>query len=190
MRYKAGQREETKRRILQAVYRGFRQHGFDGAGVDGLAKEAGVTSGAFYKHFNSKGAAFRESVALGLEEFTEAVEHFQAQHGEQWLDEFSKFYLGQKRTCDLEDSCALQSLTPEVGRSDEQTRELYQEKLLQAVESFAAGLPSIDSQSDKERTWVYLAMLVGGVSLARAVKDPNLADIIARAIQNALQQNN
>jgi len=53
MRYKADQKEETRRKMLEAAGRGFRSHGYSGIGVDGLAKAADVTSGAFYSHFGS-----------------------------------------------------------------------------------------------------------------------------------------
>ena len=57
MRYAAGHKEGARTRILDAAGRGFRRLGFGGIGVDGLAKEAGVTSGAFYGHFPSKAEA-------------------------------------------------------------------------------------------------------------------------------------
>jgi TetR/AcrR family transcriptional repressor of nem operon len=45
MRYGPDHKEEARSRILHAAGRGFRRLGFGGVGVDGLAKEAGVTSG-------------------------------------------------------------------------------------------------------------------------------------------------
>ena len=48
MRYGPGLKQEARTKILDAAGRGFRRLGFGGIGVDGLAKEAGVTSGAFY----------------------------------------------------------------------------------------------------------------------------------------------
>src|ERR1700712_1064283 len=53
MRYSPEHKEETKRRILLAAGRSFRKEGFNQAGIDGLARGAGVTSGAFYGHFRS-----------------------------------------------------------------------------------------------------------------------------------------
>ena len=80
--------------------------------MDGLAKEADVTSGAFYGHFASKQAAFKEAVATGMEELRAGVMSFRETRGPKWLEAFIDFYLGYKRTCDLGDSCALQSLSP------------------------------------------------------------------------------
>ncbi len=186
VRYDPDQKQATRQKILKAAHRGFRRQGFDGAGVDGLAKEAGVTSGAFYKHFSSKSDAFRESVALGVGEFQAAVEMFQKVHGDAWLEAFARFYLGEKRCTELGDSCALQSLTPEVTRSDAPTRSAFQAALLKAVGVFAAGLPTSTEDGQSDRAWVNIALLIGGVTLARAVQDPALADEIANAIHGTI----
>ncbi len=185
MRYKEGQKQETRQRILDAVNRGFRRRGFSGAGVDGLAKEAGVTSGAFYAHFASKAEAFREAIRAGLIQFTEAVGYFQQEYGADWLAQFAQFYLGEKRSCDLAESCALQSLSAEVARSDVATRELFQAELLKAAQAFGAGLSHAEAEADQDAAWAHMAMLIGGVTLARAVQDPELADRIATAVRKA-----
>ncbi|MCU7815426.1 MAG: TetR/AcrR family transcriptional regulator [Candidatus Thiodiazotropha sp. (ex Rostrolucina anterorostrata)] len=187
MKYDPAHKLATHIKILEAIHRGFRRQGFEGAGIDGLAKDAGVTSGAFYKHFNSKADAFRKSVSLGVVEFRAAVEHFQKEHGDAWLDEFAKFYLGEKRCSELGDSCGLQSLTPEVARSDPTTRSIFQSELLKAAKSFSAGLPLMAEQQGTNRAWATIALLVGGVTLARAVEDPLLADEIADAVHNAVK---
>ncbi|MES9851737.1 MAG: TetR/AcrR family transcriptional regulator [Candidatus Thiodiazotropha sp. L084R] len=186
MRYSQEQKQVTREKILEAAHRGFRRQGFSGLGVDGLAKDAGVTSGAFYKHFKSKDDAFQESVARGVGEFQSAVEMFQEKYGESWLDEFARFYLGEKRCAKLGDSCGLQSLTPEVTRSGEKIRSTYQTALLKAAESFTNG--PLDSTHDRvpPTVWADIALLIGGVTLARAVQDPALADEIADAVHNAI----
>src|SRR5881397_2926842 len=54
MRYGKDQKEATRRRILDAAGRRFKQDGIDGAGVATLMSDAGLTNGAFYAHFTSK----------------------------------------------------------------------------------------------------------------------------------------
>jgi len=187
MRYKQGQKEQTHERIIDAAGRCFRKSGFSGVGVDGLAKEAGVTSGAFYGHFDSKLAAFSAAISSGLEELKTAISHLQKEHGNKWWTTFARFYMGQKRTCDLSESCALQSLTPEVGRADQAIRTLYESELLKIVQSASGGTATQKpDQAMTDKTWASLAMLVGGVSLARAVSDEKLSDEIATAIENAV----
>lgn len=187
-RYKQDHKEQTREKIITAAGRCFRKGGYGGIGVDGLAKEAGVTSGAFYGHFDSKKSAFKAAIVAGLNDVRLAITHLQEQYGESWWEEFAKIYLNQKRTCDLTESCALQSLTPEVGRSDEAIRGTFETELLKIVEIANRETTQISDQSVNEKTWANLAMLIGGVTLARAVNDVKLSDEIAIAIQNVMNK--
>src|SRR3954452_19181784 len=86
VRYSREQQEETHRRILRSVGRGFRSSGFGGVGVDALAKGAAVTSGAFYGHFRSKADAFRSALTTGLEDLRQAVLGLRAEQGPGWIE--------------------------------------------------------------------------------------------------------
>lgn len=181
-RYKTEHKEQTRERIIDAAGRCFKKNGFSGIGVDGLAKEAGVTSGAFYGHFTSKNTAFNAAVEAGMEELLDGVSQFKEQHGNNWWSEFAEFYMGQKRTCDLAEGCALQTLTPEVGRADESVKATFESELLKVVKAATGS----DKQKKVDKTWAKLAMLAGGVTLARAVNDKKLAMEIAQAIKKAV----
>ena len=186
MRYKAGHKEESRARILEAVGRGLRRHGVGGIGVDGLAKEAGVTSGAFYGHFATKTEAFEEAAVAGLQELLAGLQELQAGHGADWLPAFVDLYLGFKRTCALDDACGLQALTPEVARADLPLRRRYEGVLLQVVSCVAAGLPErAGAASPDARAWALLALLSGGVTMARSLADPALSDHAAEALKRA-----
>ena len=182
-RYAPGHREEARARILAAVGRGFRKRGYGGIGVDGLAREAAVTSGALYGHFPSKEAAFKEAVIAGLDELRAGIEALRAEHGAKWIEVFVDFYLGYKRTCELGDSCTLQSLTPEVQRSDSETKTAYEARMKGVADAVADGLSGADAADRAQRAWALLAILTGGVTLARAVEDQATSDTIAAAVR-------
>jgi TetR/AcrR family transcriptional repressor of nem operon len=184
-RYGPGHKQEAKARILAAVGRGFRKRGYGGIGVDGLAKEAEVTSGALYGHFPSKEAAFKEAVVSGIDELRQGIEALRAEHGSKWVEAFVDFYLGHKRTCQLGESCALQSLTPEVQRADSATKAAFEAEMSLVVRAVADGLSGASAARRLERAWALLAILSGGVTLARAVKDQAVANGIAAAIRKA-----
>lgn len=185
MAQRAEQREESRARILTSAGRGFRSRGFDGLGVDGLAREAGVTSGAFYAHFASKAEAFREAVVTGMQDLRAGVERMRATRGADWRRAFIAFYLGERRKAELPESCALQSLTGEVARADAEARQAYERELQKVVTATADGLAARSSVERRADAIALLALLSGGVSLARAVNDPLLADEIADAVQAA-----
>jgi len=186
MRYGPGHKDEARSRILNAAGRGFRRLGFGGIGVDGLAKEAGVTSGAFYGHFPSKAEAFKAAAVAGLVQLREAIEDLRAREGEDWLATFVDFYISVRRTCDLGESCALQSLTPEVARADHDTRTAYEAELLRVAEAVAQGLPAGSLPARRKTAWAILAMLSGGISMARSAADPKTGAQIAASIKSAV----
>lgn len=183
---RAEQKVLTRRRIVDAAARGFRRNGFGGIGVDGLAKEAGVTSGAFYVHFDSKSSAFREAVTQGMKELKEGVLHFQATHAKAWWPEFVRFYLGFKRTCDLSESCTLQSLSPEVARSDDASRAAFEAGLHEVAEAIVAGPRSPGVPRDSASACAALAALVGAVTLSRAVHSAAVSRQIAESTGRTL----
>ena len=181
MRYKTGHKEEARARMVAAAGRGFRRQGFGGIGVDGLAKEAEVTSGAFYGHFSSKGEAFEAALVAGLQELRTGVESLRAEHGAKWVALFVDFYLGQKRVCELGSSCALQSLTSEVQRADDGIKSVFETEIMGVANAVADGLPGRSVKDRRARAWALLSILSGGVTMARAVADKDVGAAIASA---------
>ncbi len=187
MRYKPDQKKQTHAKIVDAAGRSFKKNGFSGIGVDGLAKEAGVTSGAFYKHFKSKKAAFESAVVEGLKEVQVGITGLEAEYGEGWWQAFADLYVNDRRTCDAQYSCGLQSLTSEVARCDDDLKATYQSELLKIASLAEGNNPQAlnNGEAINDETWQKLAILVGGVTLARAVKDPELSKEIGSAIRNS-----
>jgi len=66
--------EETRDHILEASEECFAQRGYDATGVAEICKRAGVSKGAFYHHFPSKQAVFRELLAHWLDELDTQME--------------------------------------------------------------------------------------------------------------------
>jgi len=185
MRYKPGHREQAKATILDAAGRGFRSCGYGGIGVDGLAKQAGMTSGAFYGHFKSKDAAFNEVIEQGLTKLAHTITAMQEQHGDGWITEFIDFYLGIRRTCDIAESCTLQSLSSEVIRACDDTKATYKTRIGKVAAVVAAGLTHIPETERMDKAWALLSLLSGGVTVARAVGDGKTSDAIARGLRKS-----
>src|SRR4051812_48607943 len=180
------QKTQTRQRILEAAGRSFRRGGFGGIGVDGLSKEAGVTSGAFYTHFDSKTAAFREAVVQGVTDVVDAVQQLQAEHPQDWWSRFVRFYLHERRKCDLADSCGLQSLTSEVARADENSKAAFTQEMLRVAAALVAGDQDRHAPGSIAEAYAALGALIGSVTLARAVSDAAIARQIATATEHSL----
>lgn len=176
-------REGTRKKMLNAASREFRSHGFSGIGVDGIAKEAGVTSGAFYAHLGSKGKAFYAALEFSLEKVIEDILGFQEDYAENWLAAFVDFYLGLEHRDDLACGCALTTLSPEVVRLDEKTKALYDERMTDIVNVIAHGLSGGTSEDRIDRSRALIGILVGGLTMARAVGNKEAADSVAASIR-------
>ena len=185
MRQKGVDKEETRRNVLDAAGRGFREHGYSGVGVDGLAKAAGVTSGAFYSHFGSKNGAFSAALGAGLDEVIEGVPRFQNEFGVDWVKEFAEYYLGKAHRDDLAYGCAMAALTAEVIRFGSEMHATYEEKMTIVAELVAHGLEGGSLDDRLARAWSMLGVLIGGVNIARAMKTEKVANDISQAIRAA-----
>ncbi|MES2820372.1 MAG: TetR/AcrR family transcriptional regulator [Pseudomonadota bacterium] len=188
MRHKGVDKDETRRKVSEAVSRGFRTHGYAGVGVDKLAQDAGVTSGAFYGNFGSKRGAFEVALMMGLDEVIEGVPRFQAEHGAAWVQAFVEYYLGEAHREDLACGCAMATLTPEVVRADDAARITFEEKMTVIVQRVACGLDAADAEQAHARAWALLGVLTGGLTLARAMASPAMGDEVAAAIRTAALQ--
>lgn len=177
--------EDTKTRIMKAVHRGFRSRGYNGVGIDALAKEAGVTSGAFYGYFRSKEEAFLAAVIEGLDEYRAGVETFRQQNGEQWVTALADYYVGRQHRQNIACGCALPTLSPEVIRASDRVRRAYQNELVKLHGAIAAGLHAESETKTRDWAWVILSLLLGGLTLARAVADEDVAEQISYAVFQA-----
>ncbi|PCI59988.1 MAG: TetR family transcriptional regulator [Kordiimonadales bacterium] len=178
-------KQQTHQRMLAAAGRSFRAHGFAGIGVDGIAKSAGVTSGAFYAHFGSKGRAFEAAITAGLDEVIAAIPVFRDEHGQGWIVAFADYYLGQSHRVDLGGGCAMTSLSPEVVRASPDVQAIYEEKMTLITRLVADGLAGGTDDARLARAWAMLSTLIGGLTTSRAVASGELADQIAAAVHGA-----
>lgn len=174
-------KEQTRARILDAASQSFRSSGYAGTGVDGIAKTAGVTSGAFYAHFGSKDGAFEAALAAGLDEVIQSIPNFQSEFGAAWVGAFADYYLSEAHRNDLACGCAMTTLSPEVARADPDMHTAYEAKMNRIVSLISDGLSGNSEEARHTRAWAMLSTLIGGLTLSRAVANPDIANRIAEA---------
>ena len=144
-----------------------------------------MTSGAFYAHFGSKEGAFSSAVVKGLDEVIEGIPLFQFKHGEDWVQAFADYYLGKPHREDQACGCAMTTLTPEVARSSETLRTIYEKKMSQIARLIAEGLAGTSEENRMARAWSMLAVLTGGLNITRAMDKIETAEYISEAIKIA-----
>jgi TetR/AcrR family transcriptional regulator, transcriptional repressor for nem operon len=183
MKVSQAYKQLARQKIVDAAGRGFREKGYGGLGVDGLAKEAGVTSGAFYGHFKSKDEAFEAATIQGLIDYRDGVKKFQADYAEKWLEAFLDYYLGEMHLQDIACGCALPGLTVDVIRSGSATKSAYETILQEIAKAIADGLPDQNINT----AYALMSLLSGSVNMMRAVNDRLLADTLAKAARSAAE---
>jgi len=146
------------------------------------AGATGLTSGAFYAHFDSKAEAFRLVVAYSLALLRNGVIAFQERYGREWRDPFVDFYLGERMQVALDQACGVPSFYSDVARADDATRAVYEAELELLVAALAAGFRGAHA---KERALALLAVLSGAAAMARAVKDDHIRREILAAANTA-----
>jgi TetR/AcrR family transcriptional repressor of nem operon len=188
MRYAKEHKAETRQKILKAAARLFREFGYDGVGVDAIMTEAGLTAGGFYAHFPSKRALFDEALATALAtgKAAETATAMKSAESDEVgrLRLMIKNYLSRQHRDQVADGCPLPALTPDAARGGEASRENYERQLLQYVNRLEALL-STGAAARQDRALALMAQCVGGLMLARAVKDERLSDRILKACRQA-----
>src|SRR5580765_8284511 len=110
-------KEQTRERILRAAARAIRKHGYEGVGVAEVMKEAGLTHGGFYAHFESRdallAAAAEQAGAESNEKLSRAVAS--ANPGQE-LTALVDAYLSDRHAAAPEEGCAIAAAGSEVPR--------------------------------------------------------------------------
>ena len=185
MRYPKEQKEETRQRILEAAGKLFREHGYNGIGVDAIMAEAGLTAGGFYAHFQSKEELFAEAIASAFRNRGNSLRSADSnQDDAEWLKNLIYGYLSRTHRDMIAEGCPLPSITPDVMRGSEQVRASYEKSVRQFTASIIAHLEPGES-SEKERALAIIAQCIGGLMMARAVNDEELSNQLLKASRQA-----
>ena len=181
-RYSADHKARTRKRIVRAAARRFRKRGYGAAGVDEVMEAAGLTAGGFYLHFDSKRELLAETLQLALAQLKGTL-----LAGTDELPDLQRLravvgrYLSREHRDHPADGCALPALASEIAREGPPARKALEEYVVSLVELLAPRMPAGPGLSPDDRVLATVALLTGGLLLARAVDDPELSERILRA---------
>jgi TetR/AcrR family transcriptional repressor of nem operon len=186
MRYGKDQKQATRRRIVEAAGRRFKQDGIDGAGVAAVMSDAGLTNGAFYAHFASK----EDLVANVLADQLRAQRHrFDAQPRDRaGLEAIIRAYLSPQHRDESADGCPSAALLDEIARRPATTRDVFTDELLDTADDIAARIDPADPEAAQPDALAIFGLLIGTLQLARALTDRDLSDqLLTRGVETALK---
>jgi TetR/AcrR family transcriptional regulator, transcriptional repressor for nem operon len=185
VRYRTERKQVTRQRIIKTAGRRLKRDGIDGSGVATLMKDAGLTNGAFYAHFESKEDLVATAVADQLREQRERLTAVTPDHA--GIEQIVRTYLSPEHRDNPEDGCPSAALLDEITRCADPTKQAYTDGVLAFIDDIAALLAPHDPRSARATTLSIYALMIGTLQLARALTDQHLADeILERGIHNTL----
>ncbi|RZL10652.1 MAG: TetR/AcrR family transcriptional regulator [Rubrivivax sp.] len=184
---RAAAKQATHERIVSVAARAIRRSGYAGTGVADLMKEAGLTHGAFYAHFESREAMLAEAAGQACAESVAAASQaVSSLPAGQALATMLRAYLSKQHADGIEKGCPLAALGSETARQAPEVRRVTTRHIQAMVDVLARQSPDGGPPDAHERALVTLSTMVGALVLARAVDEPALADSLRDAALNHL----
>ena len=183
---RATAKQASHGRIVQAAARAIRRTGYDGTSVADIMKEAGLTHGAFYAHFESREAMLAEAAdRAGAEINAFAASVIAAAPAEQSLQALMHAYLSEEHLAAIETGCPVSALGSEMPRQAPEVRRAATSRIKEMIDLVARQSPDWGQPAAHERALVTVAAMVGTLMLARAVDDPALSSSLRSAVLNS-----
>jgi TetR/AcrR family transcriptional regulator, transcriptional repressor for nem operon len=180
-------KEASHERIVGAAARAIRRSGYNGTGVADIMKEAGLTHGAFYAHFESREAMLAEAAdRAGAESNSLAASVIAAVPSDQALQALMQVYLSKEHLESIETGCPISALGSEMPRQSPEVRSAATRRIKEMIDLVARQFPDWGQPSAHERALVTVATMVGTLILARAVNDSALSDALCNASLKSL----
>ena len=187
MRYSKEHKLETHARIVKKASVRLREKGAHGVGVADLMKEAGLTHGGFYAHFDSREALVIEAFADAMDRSTERWRKLAEQTPpDKRLATIVATYLTPLHRDDPGHGCAVPTLGAEIARESPKTRKAFAAKLGQMIDILAAQIPELPRKAARKRAMAVIATMMGTLVLARVAGTGEFSDEILGAGRDAV----
>jgi TetR/AcrR family transcriptional repressor of nem operon len=186
MGHSRAEKAETHKRIVKIASKRFREDGLAGVGIAELMKDAGLTVGGFYKHFDSRDDLVAEAISAAFGGWKRRVDTA-ASGGPVSFAKLIDDYLSEAHRNNPGTGCAFSALAAEIARCDKRTRALATEQLRNDLQLIAGLLPGKNKGAARSKAILTYSALVGAMSLARAVSDEALSLEILKTVAEVLK---
>ena len=187
MRYSREHKLETHARIIKRASVRLREKGAHGIGVADLMKDAGLTHGGFYAHFDSREALVIEAFAYAMDRSTARWRQLVEQMPpDQRLAAIVNSYLTKVHRDDPGHGCAVPSLGAEIARESPKTRKAFMAKLEQMLDMLAEQIPDVPRKLARQQAMATVATMMGTLVLARIAGSGEFSDEILAAGRDAV----
>jgi len=187
MRYSREHKLETHARIVKRASVKLREKGAHGIGVADLMKEAGLTHGGFYAHFDSREALVIEAFAHAMDRSTERWRKIAEQTPpEQRMAAIVDAYLTPTHRDDPGHGCAIPTLGAEIARESHKTRKAFAAKLEEMIDALAAQIPDLPRKAARRQATALIATMMGTLVMARVAGNGEFSEEILSSGREAV----
>jgi TetR/AcrR family transcriptional regulator, transcriptional repressor for nem operon len=187
MRYSREHKLETHARIVKKASVRLREKGAHGIGVADLMKEAGLTHGGFYAHFDSREALMIEAFAYAMERSTERWRKLAEQTAPaKRLASIVESYLTPAHRDDPGHGCAVPTLGADIARESPKTRKAFAAKLEQMIDMMAEQIPDVPRKAARKQAMATIATMMGTLVLSRIAGNSEFSAEILGAGRDAV----
>jgi TetR/AcrR family transcriptional repressor of nem operon len=187
MRYSREHKLETHARIVKKASIRLREKGAHGIGVADLMKDAGLTHGGFYAHFDSRDALVIEAFTHAMDRSTERWRKLtEKTPPEKRLAMIVNSYLTPVHRDDPGHGCAVPALGAEIARESAKTRRVFAGRLDQMIDMIAAQIPDVPRKAARKQAVAALATMMGTLVMARIAGSGEFSDEILGAGREVL----
>jgi len=187
MRYSREHKLETHARIVKRASVRLREKGAHGIGVADLMKDAGLTHGGFYAHFDSREALVIEAFTHAMDRSTERWRKLAEQTSpEQRIAAIVDSYLTPMHRDDPGHGCAIPTLGAEIARESPRTRKAFAAKLEQMIDAIAAQIPDLPRKAARKQATAAIATMMGTLVMARVAGNGEFSEEILSSGREAV----
>ena len=174
-------------RILDIAAARIRRDGIDRLSVAELMKEAGLTHGGFYRHFDSREQLVAEATQRALSQGSAWTIASGKLGGQRGYTALVDGYLSTWHRDHPESGCGVAGVAADAARAGGPARGSYTRQVKECLAVIADLTGNPDRQAGKREAVLTLSALVGAISMARAVDDPDLSEQIMTNAAAALK---
>jgi TetR/AcrR family transcriptional regulator, transcriptional repressor for nem operon len=187
MRYSKEHKQETHARIVRKASVRLREKGAHGIGVADLMKEAGLTHGGFYAHFDSREAlvieAFNYAMDRAMERWRKVAEQIPP---EKRLETIVDFYLTALHRDDPGHGCSVPALGAEIARENAKTRRAFATRLEEMIDTMADQILDVPRKSARRQAMATIATMMGTMVMSRITGTGEISEEILAAGREAV----
>ncbi|HSI52668.1 MAG: TetR/AcrR family transcriptional regulator [Ramlibacter sp.] len=186
MESQPSRKELSHERIVDAAARAIRRGGFGGVGVADVMKEAGLTHGGFYAHFESRDALLAEALERAGRDSAERIAKSSAHRQAKGASPFKALvdgYLAEAHLTSPESGCPVAALASEMPRQAPQVQQAAAQRVRNLVARVEAALTPA---APADAAGLVAAQLVGALQLARALGDNAQGKALLAATRRSL----